>query len=36
VEFESVVSHSQQERIVEQLNRQGVIAEVTPVEGRHE
>ena len=36
VEFESVVSHSQQERIVEQLNRQGVITEVTPVEGRHE
>ncbi len=36
VEFESVVSHSQQERIVAQLNRQGVITEVTPVEGSHE
>src|SRR5215469_11170271 len=36
VEFESVVSHSQQERIVAQLNRQGVITEVTSVEGTHE
>jgi putative Mg2+ transporter-C (MgtC) family protein len=36
VEFESVVSHSQQERIVAQLNRQGVITEVTSVEGSHE
>jgi putative Mg2+ transporter-C (MgtC) family protein len=36
VEFESVVSHSQQERIVNQLNRQGVITEVTSVEGSHE
>jgi putative Mg2+ transporter-C (MgtC) family protein len=36
VEFESVVSHSQQERIVAQLNRQGVITEVTAVEGSHE
>lgn len=36
VEFESVVSHSQQEKIVAQLNRQGVITEVVPGEGRHE
>jgi len=36
VEFESVVSHSQQEKIVAQLNRQGVITEVMPVEGSHE
>jgi len=36
VEFESVVSHSQQERIVAQLNRQGVITEVTAVESSHE
>src|SRR5215467_3105049 len=35
VEFESVVSHSQQEKIVTQLNRQGVITEVTQGEGRH-
>jgi hypothetical protein len=36
VEFESEVSHSQQEAIVTQLNRQGVITEVMPVEGRRE
>jgi putative Mg2+ transporter-C (MgtC) family protein len=36
VEFESEVSHSQQETIVAQLNRQGVITEVIPLEGRHE
>lgn len=36
VQFEAVVSHSQQERIVTQLSRQGVITEVTPGEGRHE
>jgi len=36
VEFESQVSHSQQEAIVGQLNRQGVITEVIPVEGHHE
>ena len=36
VEFESIVSHSQQEKIVTQLSRQGVITEVTPGEGRHE
>ncbi len=36
VEFESIVSHSQQEKIVTQLNRQGVITEVTPGEGSHE
>jgi len=27
VEFEAVVSHKQQEQIVEQLNRQGVVTE---------
>lgn len=36
VEFESEVSHSQQETIVTQLNRQGVITEVTPLEGHRE
>jgi putative Mg2+ transporter-C (MgtC) family protein len=36
VEFESKVSHSQQETIVTQLNRQGVITEVIPLEGRTE
>lgn len=36
VEFESEVSHSQQESIVSQLNRQGVITEVAPVEGHQE
>jgi putative Mg2+ transporter-C (MgtC) family protein len=36
VEFESTVSHSQQEKIVTQLNRQGVITEVTPLEGNLE
>ncbi|OLB86508.1 MAG: hypothetical protein AUI12_09110 [Acidobacteria bacterium 13_2_20CM_2_57_6] len=36
VEFESDVSHGQQEKIVSQLNRQGVVTEVIPVEGHHE
>jgi putative Mg2+ transporter-C (MgtC) family protein len=36
VEFESEVSHRQQETILTQLNRQGVITEVIPVEGHHE
>jgi putative Mg2+ transporter-C (MgtC) family protein len=36
VEFESEVSHSQQESIVSHLNRQGVITEVAPVEGHQE
>jgi putative Mg2+ transporter-C (MgtC) family protein len=36
VEFEAVVSHSQQESIVAQLNRQGVMTEVTAVEGSPE
>jgi putative Mg2+ transporter-C (MgtC) family protein len=36
VEFESLLSHSQQEEIVTQLNRQGVITEVSPLEGYHE
>jgi hypothetical protein len=36
VEFESDVSHGQQESIVNQLNRQGVITEVIPVEVHHE
>src|SRR5215471_914725 len=33
VEFESTLTHSQQESIVTQMNRQGVITEVVPVEG---
>lgn len=36
VEFEAEVSHKQQEEILAQLNRQGVITEVVPVEGRQE
>lgn len=36
VEFESVVSHSQQEKIVNQLNRRGVVTEVMSIEGRRE
>lgn len=36
VEFEAVVSHSQQESIVAQLNRQGVMTEVAAVEGSRE
>ena len=36
VEFEAAVSHSQQEKIVTQLHRQGVVAEVTPIEGSGE
>jgi hypothetical protein len=36
VEFEAEVNGRQQEQIVQQLNRQGVVTEVVPVEGRHE
>lgn len=36
VEFEAAVSHSQQESILVQLNRQGVMTEVTAVEGSRE
>ncbi len=36
VEFEADVSHIQQEKIVSQLNRQGVVTEVIPGEGHHE
>jgi putative Mg2+ transporter-C (MgtC) family protein len=36
VEFQADVSHKQQEDIVAQLNRQGVVTEVVPLEGRHE
>jgi putative Mg2+ transporter-C (MgtC) family protein len=36
VEFEALVSNRQQEAIVGQLNRQGVLTEVVPIEGRHE
>jgi putative Mg2+ transporter-C (MgtC) family protein len=35
-EFEANVSHKQQEEIVAQLNRQGVITELVPVEGHQE
>ena len=36
VEFEAIVSHKQQEQIVEQLTRQGVVTEVVPLQGHHE
>jgi len=36
VEFETIVSHSQAEKIVTQLHRQGVVTEVTPIEGSGE
>jgi putative Mg2+ transporter-C (MgtC) family protein len=36
VEMEVEVSHSQQEKIVTQLNRQGIITEVIPFEGQRE
>ena len=36
VEFEADVTHRQQEEIVAQLNRHGVVAEVVPSEGMHE
>jgi len=36
VEFQADVSHAQQQQIVEQLNREGIITEVLSVEGRHE
>ncbi len=36
VEFESDVTHKQQEEILAQFNRQGVITEVAPVEGHQE
>jgi len=36
VEFEADVSHKQQEKIVEQLNREGVTTEVLPLQGHHE
>ena len=35
-EFEAEVSHKQQEQILAQLNRQGVITEVVPVEAQQE
>jgi putative Mg2+ transporter-C (MgtC) family protein len=36
VEFEADVSHSQQEKVVSQLNRQGIVTEVIPSEGHQE
>lgn len=36
VEFEACVSHKQQEQIVEQLHRQGIVTEVLPLQGHHE
>ena len=36
VEFEADVSYSQQEKIVAQLNRKGIVTEVISSEGRHE
>jgi putative Mg2+ transporter-C (MgtC) family protein len=35
VEFEADVSHRQQLEIVSQLNRQGIITEIVPVDGPH-
>jgi putative Mg2+ transporter-C (MgtC) family protein len=35
VEFDAEVSHRQQQKIIAQLDRQGVVTEVTPVEGHH-
>jgi len=35
-EFEADVTHKQQEEILDQLNRQGVITEVAPLEGHQE
>jgi len=36
VEFEAEVSHKQEMAIVNQLNRQGVVMELLPGNGRHE
>jgi len=36
VEFEADVSHRQQEQIVGQLHREGVVTEVVPLQGHHE
>ena len=36
VEFEADVSHSEEQQIVNQLNRQGIITEVLPLEGHSE
>jgi putative Mg2+ transporter-C (MgtC) family protein len=36
VEFEADISHRQQEQIVEQLHREGVVTEVLPLQGHHE
>jgi len=36
VEFEAEVSHSQQEKIVAQVNRSGIVTEVIPFGGYHE
>jgi putative Mg2+ transporter-C (MgtC) family protein len=36
VELEAEVGHSQQEKIVKQLNRQGIVTEVIPFEGHRE
>ncbi|HWN75964.1 MAG TPA: MgtC/SapB family protein [Candidatus Udaeobacter sp.] len=36
VEFEAVVTHKQQEQVVEQLTRQGVVTEVMSLQGHHE
>lgn len=36
VEFEAEVGHRQQEKVVEKLNRVGVVTEVIPIEGHRE
>ena len=36
VEFQAEVGHRHQEKIVEQLNRIGIVTEIVPFEGQHE
>ena len=36
VEFQAEVGHRQQEKIVNQLNRIGIVTEIVPFEGQHE
>jgi putative Mg2+ transporter-C (MgtC) family protein len=36
VEFEAEVTHAQEQKIVSQLNREGVVAELLPMNGQHE
>jgi hypothetical protein len=36
VEFQADVGHRQEQKIVQQLNRIGVVTEIVPFEGQHE